>query len=138
VKVFFDTNVLIAAFIAHGACAELFEHCLSEHRICLSREVLRELEEKLTGKLSFPEEKVKDVLSFLRENTEVLPSGTLPTPVSRDPDDDLILASALGGKADCLIGGDKDLLVLEKVPGLPIISPGDFWRFEKKRGKRRH
>lgn len=136
-KVFFDTNVLIAAFISHGACAELFEHCLSEHRICLSQEVLRELEEKLSGKLSFPEEKVKEVLSFLRENTEVLPSGTLPAPVIRDPVDDLILASALGGKADCLISGDKDLLVLEKLPGLPIISPGDFWRFEKKRGKRR-
>ncbi|MFH0801545.1 MAG: putative toxin-antitoxin system toxin component, PIN family [bacterium] len=136
-KVFFDTNVLIAAFISHGACTELFEHCLSEHRICLSQEVLGELEEKLTGKLAFPEEKVKEVLSFLRENAEVLPSGILPSPVSRDPDDDLILASALGGKADCLVSGDKDLLVLEKVPGLPIISPGDFWRFEKRRGRKR-
>jgi hypothetical protein len=26
-KVFFDTNVLVAAFISHGACCELFDHC---------------------------------------------------------------------------------------------------------------
>jgi putative PIN family toxin of toxin-antitoxin system len=136
-RVFFDTNVLVAAFIAHGACAELFEHCLSEHRICLSPEVLREMEDKLTGKLKFPEKKVKEVLSFLRENAEFLPSGSLPSPTSRDPEDDLILAAALAGKADCLISGDKDLLVLEKVSGLPILSPGDFWRFEKRRGKKR-
>ena len=34
--------------------------------------------------------------------------------ISRDPDDDYLLALAKVGKADILITGDKDLLVLEK------------------------
>jgi hypothetical protein len=28
VKIVFDTNVLFSAFVAHGACAGLYEECL--------------------------------------------------------------------------------------------------------------
>jgi predicted nucleic acid-binding protein len=48
-KVVLDTNVLIAAFIARGACNELFEHCLQHHRIVASPSILTELREHLAG-----------------------------------------------------------------------------------------
>ena len=32
-KVFFDTNVLIAAFATRGLCADLFAHVLLEHEL---------------------------------------------------------------------------------------------------------
>ena len=46
--------------------------------------------------------------------------------VSRDPKDDKFLAVAVAGRADYLISGDKDLLVLEKVGSVPIVSPAAF------------
>jgi len=98
-KIFFDTNVLIAAFIARGTCSDLLEHCLVEHKIYISLWVLDELYEKLVMKFRFPKAKVDQM------------------------------------NVDCLISGDEDLLVLKNFQGLPIIRPGDFWRFEKEKLK---
>ncbi len=130
-KIFFDTNVLIAAFIARGICGELFDHCLVEHKIYVSQWVLDELYEKLVRKFRFPKAKVDQIVDFIRKNTEMLTYAPLSTPICRDPDDDHILASAVSGNVDCLISGDEGLLVLKNFQGLPIIRPSDFWRFEK-------
>lgn len=132
-KIFFDTNVLIAAFIVRGTCSELFNHCLVEHKIYISQWVLDELYEKLVKKFRFPKAKVDQIINFIRKNAEMLTYTPLSTPVCRDPDDDQVLASAVSGNVDCLISGDEDLLVLKNFQGLPIIRPGDFWRFEKEK-----
>jgi uncharacterized protein len=52
--------------------------------------------------------------------------------VCRDADDDLILGTALAANADCLITGDKDLLVLQQFQGIDILRPGDFADYEAK------
>ncbi|MBM3702919.1 MAG: putative toxin-antitoxin system toxin component, PIN family [Actinobacteria bacterium] len=132
-KIFFDTNELIAAFIVRGTCSELFDHCLLEHKIYISQWVLDELYEKLVRKFRFPKTKVDQIVNFIRKNTEMLTYTPLSTPICRDPDDDYVLASAVSGNVDCLISGDEDLLVLKNFQGLPIIRPGDFWRFEKEK-----
>jgi uncharacterized protein len=48
----------------------------------------------------------------------------------RDADDD-ILAAAVSVGADCILTGDKDLLVLKSFKGINIISPKRFWVLEK-------
>jgi len=53
--------------------------------------------------------------------------------LGRDSDDDNILSCALNGNADLIITGDKDLLILKEFNGIPIFSPGDFWRYERKK-----
>ncbi|NBC33359.1 MAG: hypothetical protein GVY13_11850 [Alphaproteobacteria bacterium] len=40
--------------------------------------------------------------------------------------DDVFLAVALAGKADALVTGDRDLLVLHPFRGIPILSPRAF------------
>lgn len=132
-KIFFDTNVLIAAFITRGTCSELFEHCLLEHKIYISRWVLDELYKKMAGKFDFPEVKVDQIINFISKNCEMLTFAPLSKPICSDPDDDNILASVVSGNVDCLISGDEDLLVLKNFQGIPIIRPCDFWRFERKR-----
>jgi putative PIN family toxin of toxin-antitoxin system len=44
----------------------------------------------------------------------------------RDPTDDKFLELALNGKADLIVSGDADLLVLNPFRGIPIISPATF------------
>ena len=44
----------------------------------------------------------------------------------RDPDDDKFLETALIGDADCIITGDRDLLVMSPFHGISILSPSDF------------
>lgn len=43
--------------------------------------------------------------------------------VSRDPEDNLILGTAIAGREDCIVTGDKrDLLHLKQVEGVPILT----------------
>jgi predicted nucleic acid-binding protein len=40
--------------------------------------------------------------------------------------DDVVLATALAGKADVIVTGDDDLLVLKEFRGIRILSPRQF------------
>ena len=130
-RVFFDTNVLIAAFVSRGVCSEVFEHCLVGHVVCTSKPVLAEFRRTLEGKFDFRKSNTRRAVAFLRENSKQIGHKPLPSPVSRDLDDDLILAAAAEGEVDCILSGDKDLLDLKEYEGIPILKPGDFWKFEK-------
>ena len=44
----------------------------------------------------------------------------------RDPDDDRVIACAVVGEADLIVSGDDDLLALEQVGGMPIVSATQF------------
>jgi uncharacterized protein len=130
-KIFFDTNVLIAALVSRGLCNELFEYCLEEHTIYISPQVLKELETTLVDKFDFPKHKVTATLSFIQFNTSLITEISCSFKVCRDPDDDHILAAAVSGKVDCIISGDEDLTILETFKGIPIVTPSRFWKFEK-------
>ena len=47
----------------------------------------------------------------------------------RDPDDDMLLETALMGAADCLVTGDRDLLEMSPFQNIPILSPTGFLDF---------
>ena len=47
----------------------------------------------------------------------------------RDPADDKLLETALLGRADRLVSGDRDLLVMSPFHGIPILTPADALRF---------
>ncbi len=125
-----DTNVLIAAFIAHGVCNELLEHCVLNHDVVLSKFILDELKDKLAGKFKFTTQEANAAVRLLKSRCSIVATQTLPSPVSRDPDDDNIIATALSGNCECIITGDKDLLDLEKVGDITIASPVQFWEIE--------
>ncbi len=44
----------------------------------------------------------------------------------RDPKDDKFLSLAVSGKADCIITGDTDLLILNPFRNIPIVNPAYF------------
>lgn len=130
-RVVFDANVILAAFITHGASAEIFGHCLAHHIIISSPFILDEVEDKLLNKFHFPRSKVEDLIRFLRRETETVEPAALPGRVCRDADDDMVLATALAARADCILTGDSDLLDLKHYEGITILKAADFWKFEK-------
>jgi uncharacterized protein len=63
---------------------------------------------------------------------EIVIPVKLEQQVCRDIDDDWILATALTGMAQCIITGDKDLLVISRFENIDIISPINFQVYEEK------
>jgi uncharacterized protein len=126
VKIVLDTNVLIAALIAHGVCHQLFEHCVRRHTLLTSEFILEETQAKLIEKFGYTAEVAAEAVTVLRSRMKVVPALRLDSPVCRDPDDDHILAAAVSANCDCVITGDQDLLVLKAYDGIDILSPRDF------------
>lgn len=128
-RIVFDTNVLFAAFVAHGACAGLYEECLLRGRIVVSQFILEELQEKLLTKAKQSRVEVEEVIDAVSADAEIVETQPLANRVCCDADDDWILVTTLAAKADALVTGDKDLLVLERYEGIPILTPRDCLAF---------
>jgi putative PIN family toxin of toxin-antitoxin system len=44
----------------------------------------------------------------------------------RDPDDDVVLETAIRGRAGCILTGDRDLLTLDPFRDIRIVTPSAF------------
>jgi putative PIN family toxin of toxin-antitoxin system len=129
-RIVLDTNVLVAAFIAHGNCNELLEYCIVNHEVVVSKFILDELVDVLTRKFDFTRAEARIVIRLLRTRTHLVDPAPLPIPVCRDPDDDTILATARTAECDAIVTGDKDLTDLQRYEGVSILTPSEFWQFE--------
>jgi len=84
-------------------------------------EVLRVLREKFGWNPQLARAALK---LMLRRSTRVALRGTVK--ICRDPKDDMFLECALRAKADLLITGDKDLLVLGSFEGTRIVTAAQY------------
>ena len=131
-RVFLDTNVLVAAFATRGICADLFRAVLLEHDLITGEPVLQELNRVLLRKLKFPEAQIREIILFLRNQAEVAKPKKAATWPEADADDRWIVAAAIEGKAEILVTGDKDLLEAKGQSGIRVVSPRGFWQLLKK------
>jgi putative PIN family toxin of toxin-antitoxin system len=130
-KVVLDTNVLVAAFATEGLCHSLFELCIDQHKVFVSRLVIEELSNGLCKKLKVPPQIANEILDYLNDACTTIDPMPLEKPVCRDPKDDAILALADEAAADYLITGDDDLLVLRQHNTTLIITPRKFWEISR-------
>lgn len=132
-KVVLDSNIYIAAFSSRGLCSSLFELCLENVDIIISEYILSEISRIFSKKIKLPDNKVRDIITYLRDQCEIMDHKKLDDRICMDADDDNILALAKGSQADYIITGDDDLLVLKKFHSAKIINPRGFWAIIKKR-----
>ncbi|MBQ3839216.1 MAG: putative toxin-antitoxin system toxin component, PIN family [Fibrobacter sp.] len=62
---------------------------------------------------------IAKVMTIIEKNTTV--------DVCRDPKDNMFLECAIAANAYYLVSGDSDLLVLDKIKGIPIITVNQFF-----------
>lgn len=124
VTVVIDTNVLISALVGHGKPKVLVTKLLAEHVTVTSREMLAELADVLS-RVKFLEIKnvqVKAFLSILVSKSVLVKPRRHIRVIAEDPDDDVVLNTALTGKADYIVTGDKHLLNLKEFRGIGIVT----------------
>lgn len=101
-----------------------------EYTLLYAEEMLDELVEVITRdkiwkRYELTEETVNTFVNSIVEHGEKVEVVTV-LDVCRDPDDNILLALALDGKADYIVSGDKDLLELTPFQGIPIVAPAEF------------
>ncbi len=128
-KVVLDTNVLLAAFATHGLCESVLQVCLESHVLILSRAILDELAEHLSGKFKMPAKLVRENVKLLAEHAGIVKPADVPSDACRDPNDLMVLGTAVAGAAECLVTGDEDLLILGEYQSIPILSPREFYEY---------
>ena len=127
-KLVVDTNVLVSAFLWKGTPGRLIELAgEQECRLFTSRILIDELAEVLQHK-----KLVKQALTtgltaaqMLRNYQKLATTVTerrMAQQVSRDADDDAVLACGLAAQADLIVSGDDDLLVLKQFQGIRIVT----------------
>ncbi len=130
-RIVFDSNVIIAAFASRGLCNSLFEMSVEKYTIVISEHIINEVRTAFSKKLKMQDKIIVEIIDYLHEFCELQSYTPLRKSISRDKDDDEILALASSQKVDYIITGDKDLLVLETLDTSKIITPRDFWNIAK-------
>lgn len=130
-RIIFGTNVLIAALISGRFCHELLDHCVLTHTLITSDFILDEVAEKLVSKFKNSVDLADEAQALLRSRMQLVVPSRLSSPVSRDSDDDNVIATAVEGHCDWIITGDDDLLILKKFEGIRITTPGGFLNEEE-------
>ncbi|HJU18605.1 MAG TPA: putative toxin-antitoxin system toxin component, PIN family [Stellaceae bacterium] len=123
-----DTNVLLSGFFWHGPPHRLLEQIRNGALTLVSSPgLLAELADvlkrpKFQAILTRSGTTAESVLAELTQLAEIIDPPRLPAPVSRDPDDDAVLAVAIAGQVDLVISGDDDLLTLGSHVDIPILD----------------
>jgi len=135
-RVVLDTNVLVSGLIMLGKPRELLSIVARrEANLVLSREILNEFM-KVVKRKKFTEYVAEEQIERFVENIERIAEFIEPESrfeVVDDPKDDIVINTAIDGRADLIISGDHHLLSLKEFRGIKIVSVEEAVRKLKKR-----
>ena len=128
-RVVFDTNIFISAFLVSGSQGERAFLFARRHRFDLytSVTILTETAQKLREKFAQPEEDIKAALKLVSHAAVVLKPVRHLKLLTDDPDN-RIVECALAAQVDLVVTGDRHLLALKRFQGIPIVRLADFLR----------
>jgi putative PIN family toxin of toxin-antitoxin system len=103
-----------------------YKRQLPRHELYSSPPLIQDLKDILRGKFGLDPQGLP-FLKLYQEKVNIIQPTLLPQPICRDPDDDWVLATAVSAKADVIMTGDEDLLVLGSYQWILILSPRQFF-----------
>lgn len=127
-----DVNVWISGLLWQGTPRQIIGLARSGAvTIFVSEPILSELQEvlaraKFQSKIRSLGITSQDLMNLVRQLSETCLPESVNVPNLRDPDDAVILGTAIAAKAVVVVSGDLDLLVLGEFTGIPILTPADF------------
>ena len=135
-KVFLDTNVLVSAVATRGLCADVVREVLASHDLVVSPQVLTEVRRVLRTKFHASPDAIGDFVRLHEEEAITANPGRLPDVELEDKDDLPVLAAAVAAGADVFVTGDRELIALERVGDVRILSARSFWEKLKESSRR--
>jgi putative PIN family toxin of toxin-antitoxin system len=116
---------LISAFLSDGICSRILRRARNrEFAFVLCMPVIEEFSRILKDKFRFDNAEITFFTSIVSEAAHETSRPEKPVPcICRDANDDHVLACAAEAKADFLVTGDDDLLVLVSYGKVKIIRP---------------
>jgi len=134
-RLVFDTNIIISALLFEGSKpSKAFNIGIEQEVILFSSSTLTELEEVLWrnkfDQYISHEDRKQFLSSFILHATPVEPDQTITE--CRDSKDNKFLELAVCGKADFIISGDEDLLILNPFRNIRILTPSRFINLHSK------
>ena len=128
-RIVIDTNLWISFLISKRL--DLLEKIIFQENVTLlfSNELIAEIKasiEKPKLKRHFSLVSINDMLESIEEFSELIYVKSKIS-VCRDAKDNFLLALAKDGKANYVLTGDKDLLVLRKFGSTKIISLAEYF-----------
>ncbi len=127
-RIVLDTNIAISGLIWRGPPHHILLALIDDQfTACTSYALVSELTRKLLGTKLGRELLKRDIAAQQLVMgycalCELVSPAPLARRISRDPDDDAVLACALAAQADLIVSGDQDLLVLQAFEGIPIVT----------------
>jgi putative PIN family toxin of toxin-antitoxin system len=131
VRIVADTNTALSGLLWQGPPRRLID--LARERavtLCTSTALLAELAEvigrgKFTARIHDAGVSAAELVEDYARLAEIVVPASLTEPVSRDPNDDLVLATALAAEASLIVTGDSDLLVLGTFRDIGILDAAE-------------
>jgi putative PIN family toxin of toxin-antitoxin system len=126
-KVVFDTNIYVSAFLLPGSQADsaLMRIAEGTDQLIISKAIVDELLDVLSRKFAKNADELARVAVFLTDLADIVrPRGRID--VLRDEPDNRILECARTGKADAIVTGDKAMLRLRRFGEIRIISLQEY------------
>jgi putative PIN family toxin of toxin-antitoxin system len=121
-----DTNTVVSAFLWGGAPAEVLAAARAQRlTLFTSAALIAELEdvlsrEKFAALITQVGSTVAELLTGYRALAQLVRTAEI-APVSRDPDDDQVLACALAADAGLIVTRDQDLRTLDPFRTIRIL-----------------
>ena len=127
-----DSTVLVSAFLTEGGVsAELLRYAREGvFLVFLSDDILTETEHTLAyprirERYIYTDDDVADFLNRLQIAANLVDEIPHLT-VVRDPNDDMVIATAVRAQTAYIVTRDKDLLSLQQYEGITILTPEAF------------
>jgi putative PIN family toxin of toxin-antitoxin system len=128
-KFVIDTNTLVSSILIASSVPDRAVKLIRHSGIILISVATIEELQKVMNRPKFDKYVDREIRSeFIAQLTQQSELVEINEPViaCRDSKDDKFLELAVNGKADYLISGDRDLLVLHPFRDIPIITPAAF------------
>jgi len=128
-KLVLDTNILISALGWEGKPRDIFKKVLNkEYELILSHKQMIEIKRVMDyPKFNFTYEQKSRFLTILVEAAILVKTSDRLNVIYEDPDDNIILESAVDNGADYLITGDDHLLKLKQYKNVKILTASQFF-----------